>query len=196
MRGANQMLRLQFEINEINRLEQDYFQRPVDYAGDAKQADKLAEDAGTKIRKGELTKENLKVIFHWKHASSRFYERRLKGAFDSNDADFVGAILKRVREIVDAGEDAGNAVAEFLKLKGVGVPTASAFLANIYPKKFTVIDELALRALGVNDKAIAFYLYYNDECSRLAKEKDVSNRTLDRALWEWGKTHPLRRTRQ
>jgi hypothetical protein len=81
-------------------------------------------------------------------------------------------------------------------LKGVRVPTASAFLANIYPNQFTVIDELALMAPGVHDREIAFYLCCNDECSRLAKENKVSNRTLDRALWEWGKTNPLARKRR
>jgi len=195
MRGANQMLRLKFETNEIKRLERGYLGRQrVKYTRDAKQADEMAKDAGTKIRNGEPTKETLKEIFRWKNASSRFYAR-LEGLFDSNTHEFVTAVLKRVR-IVDAGEDAGNAVAKFLKLEGVGVPTASAFLANIYPKQFTVIDELALRALGVDNQEIAFYLYYNDECSRLAKENKVSNRTLDRALWEWGKTNPPRRTRR
>jgi thermostable 8-oxoguanine DNA glycosylase len=190
------MLRLQFEANEIKRLEKGYLGRQrVKYTRDAKQADKMAKDAGTKIRNGEPTKETLKEIFRWKNASSRFYER-LEGLFDSNPPEFVAAILKRVHEIVAAGEDAGKALAELLKMKGVRVPTASAFLANIYPKQFTVIDELALRALGVHDQEIAFYLYYNDECSRLAKENNVSNRTLDRALWEWGKTHPRGRKRK
>jgi thermostable 8-oxoguanine DNA glycosylase len=189
------MLRPQFENNEIRHLEQGYLQRRrVEYARDAKQADKLAKNAGTRIRKGELTKKNLEEIFRWKNASSRFYAR-LKSLFDSNPAEFVAAVLKRVREIVVDG-DGGDAVAELMKLKGVRVPTASAFLANIYPEKFTVIDTLALRALGVIDQEIAFYRYYNNECSRLAKETGVSIRTLDRALWEWGKTHPPRRSRR
>jgi lambda repressor-like predicted transcriptional regulator len=135
-----------------------------------------------------------KEIFRWKNASSRFYER-LESLFHANPPEFVATILKRVREIVDAGGDAGDAVAELLKLNGVQVPTASAVLANVYPEKFTVIDQLALRALGVNDQAIAFYRYYNNECHRLASENGVSIRTLDRALWEWGKTNPPRRTR-
>jgi thermostable 8-oxoguanine DNA glycosylase len=194
MTGANPMFSLQFENNKIKRLEQGYLRRRVKDAGDAKKADKMAKTAGTKIRNGELTKENLKVIFHWKHESSWFYAR-LARAFDSNLCEDVRTILKRVQAMVTKG-DGGDAVAELLKLKGVQVPTASAFLANIYPKKFTVIDQLALRALGVNDQNIAFYLYYNDECSRLATENRVSKRTLDRALWEWGKTNPPRRARR
>jgi hypothetical protein len=76
MRGAKQMLRLQFEANQIKRLEKGYLGRQrVKYTRDARQADKLAKDAGTKIRNGEPTKETLKEIFRWKNASSRFYER-------------------------------------------------------------------------------------------------------------------------
>jgi thermostable 8-oxoguanine DNA glycosylase len=194
MKGANPMLVHQFKNDEIEGLKHGYLRRPVNYAGQGEQADKIAEHAGTKIREGELTTENLKVIFHWKHASSPYYAR-LKAAFDSNPPECVTAILERVREIVAADGDAGTAVAELVELKGVQVPTASAFLANIYPEKFTVIDRLALRALSVNDPEIAFYCYYNDECSRLARENGVSKRTLDRALWEWGKTNPPRRKR-
>jgi hypothetical protein len=93
-KGANPMLGLQFENNEIKRLEQDYLRRRVRYAGDAEKADKMAKDAGTKIRKGELTAENLKAIFRWKHASSRFYAR-LEKVFDSNPPEYVTTILKR-----------------------------------------------------------------------------------------------------
>ena len=69
-------------------------------------------------------------------------------------------------------------------------------LANIYPNRFRVIDALALRALGVQNPEIAFYRGYNDACLSLAKQFGVSARTLDRALWEWGKTHPPKRRRR
>jgi hypothetical protein len=36
----------------------------------------------------------------------------LEGLFDSNPPEFVATILKRVHEIVAAGEDAGKALAE------------------------------------------------------------------------------------
>jgi thermostable 8-oxoguanine DNA glycosylase len=176
---------------EILSLEECYFRTPIKYARDSEEADAIASAAGKRIRDGQRTKENLKKIFYWKHESSRFYASRLEPAFDSNSQTDVERALALVHEAQTGCE----AVAALLELKGVQVPTASAILANIYPERFTVIDRLALRALGVNNPEIAFYLLYNDECRRLAERHSVLMRSLDRALWQWGKTHPPRRPR-
>jgi hypothetical protein len=114
--------------------------------------------AGERIRNGERTKENLKIIFRWKNISSRFYASRLEPAFDRNSEQEVTAALTRAHETRNVVE----AISALTGLSGVRVPTASAMLANIYPERFTVIDQLALRALGVVDPEIAFYLCYND----------------------------------
>ena len=45
-----------------------------------------------------------------------------------------------------------QAIAALIELNGVQVRTASAMLAAIYPDQYTVMDELALRALGVDDE--------------------------------------------
>ena len=177
---------------EIGRLEQGYFQRSVSYAANSEEADAIAMSAGQRIRDGERTKENLKIIFRWKHESSRFYRSTLKPLFDKNLPDDVTKALK----LADEAQSDSEAIAALLSLKGVQVPTASAMLANIYPDRFTVIDSLALRALGVDNQEIAFYLLYNDECQSMADRYQVSRRSLDRALWEWGKTHPPERARR
>jgi hypothetical protein len=174
---------------QIQRGEKDYFKRPVRYAANSKEADEMALSAGTRIREGERTKENLKVIFHWKNESSRFYKSKLEPAFDRNHADCVARALRLAHE-AKTEEDAILALTE---LWGVQVPTASAMLANIYPDRFTVIDTLALRALGMHNPEIALYRSYNDACLGLAKQFSVCVRTLDRALWEWGKTHTPKR---
>jgi hypothetical protein len=186
------MLRLRFDQSEIGQLEQGYLQRAAGIK-DGGQVDRDAEAAGARIRDGDRTKTNLDILFRWKHSSSRFLATLIK-VFDSNSPERVTAVLNAVHEIVESGGDAGDAVTKLVELNGVAVPTASAFLANIYPEKFTVIDILALRSLGVDDPAIAFYRYYNSECLRLAKENNISMRTLDRALWEWGKTNSPRKT--
>jgi hypothetical protein len=128
---------------QIQRGEKDYFKRPVRYAANSKEADEMALSAGTRIREGERTKENLKVIFHWKNESSRFYKSKLEPAFDRNHADCVARALRL--------------------------------------------------ALGMHNPEIALYRSYNDACLGLAKQFSVCVRTLDRALWEWGKTHTPKR---
>ena len=176
---------------QIHCGERNYFDRPVKYAADSKVADEIALSAGTRIRQGERTKENLKILFHWKNESSRFYKSKLEPAFDSNHADCVATVLRSV----DEAKNVEDAILALTKFRGVEVPTASAMLANIYPDRFTVIDTLSLRALGVENPQIAFYRSYNDACLSLAKRFGVSVRTLDRALWEWGKTHSPKRRR-
>lgn len=182
------------EIREdIFHLEKNYLQRPVGYAANSEEADAIAGAAGKRIREGERTKENLKMIFHWKHESFRGrYEKILEPLFDSNTSDDV----KKALTLAHEAQTKEDAVAALLKLHGVDVLTASAMLANIYPDQFTVMDSLALRALGIINREVAFYLIYNDECHRIAKKYGVSVRSLDRALWEWGKIHPPKRTRR
>src|SRR5579872_6287366 len=78
---------------EIRQLEDGYLKRPVSYATDSEKADAIASAAGKRIRDGERTKENLKIIFHWKHESSRFYASTLEPAFDSNSPEDVARAL-------------------------------------------------------------------------------------------------------
>ncbi len=81
-----------------------------------------------------------------------------------------------------------------LGLQGVAVPVASAILTAIYPERYTVIDFRALEALGskTTDRSVNFYLAYLTHCRQLAKAHHVTLRALDRALWQWSKTHPAR----
>jgi len=102
---------------------------------------------------------------------------------------------------VAAAADASTetAVTALLELQGVDIPVASAILAAIYPERYTVLDFRALEALGHARHDVHFYEEYLDFCKRLADSnivKPQSNlpaptplRTLDRALWEWSRSH-------
>jgi len=181
-------MKLSFKPGIIDQLEAGYLNRRERDGRTAKEADAAAEAAGALIKRGDRSKETLKTIFKWKNGNSRYY-KKLEKSFDSNSGELVEQVLNNVAASVDNG-DAESAVKQLLRLKGVQIPTASAVLTNIYPSEFTVIDILALRALGIDDAAVAFYLYYNGECGKLAtKHCGGKRRKLDRALWEWGKTH-------
>jgi thermostable 8-oxoguanine DNA glycosylase len=169
-----------------------YLRRPVRSGINSAAADRIARCAGSRIRKGERTKKNLDKIFLWKHESSPYY-KSLKRSFDFNSEECVETVLTRVAKSATDAE----AVIELTRLKGVDVRTASAMLANIYPGRFTVMDIHALRALGINNnEKVALYLIYNQICSHIAQKCGVSLRTLDRALWEWGKTHRPKRNQR
>jgi hypothetical protein len=76
---------------------------------------------------------------------------------------------------------------------------ASAILAAIYPERYTVLDYRALEALGHARHDVRFYEEYLAYCKRLAESNIVNPqselpaptplRTLDRALWEWSRSH-------
>jgi hypothetical protein len=155
----------------------------------SREIDDEALEAGKRIRNGEFTKSNLKMIFKWKNGTSRFYGSRLEAQFDSNSSGEVEAALRAV-DVANTTEAAVNAL---LKLKGIGVPTASAILTHLCPEHFTVIDVRALNALGISNIELSFYSFYNQYCLDLAKEYGVSVRDLDRALWELGGKRARRR---
>jgi hypothetical protein len=92
-----------------------------------------------------------------------------------------------------------TAVRVLLELHGVDLPVASAILAAIFPERDTVLDFRALEALGHARHDVRFYEEYLAFCKRLAESNIVTPqselpaptplRTLDRALWEWSRSH-------
>jgi len=50
-----------------------------------------------------------------------------------------------------------------------------------------------LKALGVSDELkdeIDYYVAYLQKCRGLAMQFNISLRTMDHALWQWGHEHP------
>lgn len=141
-------------------------------------AEENAMAAGRAIAAGEYTLGNLKTIVCWKS------ERRA-GLLDDNSSESIAEAL-RVASDTHTGE--ASAVAALVRLDGVGVPVASAVLTAINPERYTIIDFRALISLGSNKKppySIDFYLAYLARCRELARELNISLRTLDHALWQW-----------
>jgi len=133
--------------------------------------------AGKKLREGDFSLSNLKIIVAWKSV------RRIDLINKNTDYEIADAL----RLALEAKEPR-SAMAVLVGLQGVGEPMASSILTAIDPEKYTVIDYRALEALGVTvpNNYFEFYLlHYLTECKRLASEAGVSLRELDRALWQW-----------
>ena len=141
-------------------------------------------EAGIAIREGDRTPATLQKIVHWKSP-------RIVPLFDKNSAEAVKAAL----DVAVSHTTEAEAMAALIKLRGVGIPVASAILTAIYPDRYTVIDFRALEALGYSD--VTFYVAYLDFCRNLAEQNIVRAQTdrpaptklgaLDRALWQWSK---------
>lgn len=155
---------------------------------------KLDEDylaAGARIRSGDFSKENLRVIYRWKMQSFKYLGQEKK-YFDKNSDEDVVRVLQST---IEAVKEAGNPVRAFRELqslKGIGLRVASAILTAVFPDRFTVIDIMAFRALGVPRTmsfSVPLYSNYLAFCGAQAKRLGICLRDMDRALWQWGHEH-------
>jgi hypothetical protein len=171
---------------DLQNLAEEYWQQ-----ADQKeqQLEKAAFEAGEAIRNGDYTLANLEAIVRWK-------SERVVQYFIANSTEKI----RRVLAIAASPETAtSEAVKALLDLQGVDIPVASAILAAIYPDRYTVLDYRSLEALGHARHDVRFYEEYLAFCKRLAESEIVQPqselpaptplRALDRALWEWSKTH-------
>jgi hypothetical protein len=146
-------------------------------------------EAGALIRNGNLSRANLEILVRWKS------ERVAHYITDSSNSD--EDIKKALTVAVSPDSSVYDAVTALTKLRGVGVPVASAILTWILPDRYTVLDFRALEALGYVQQNAGFYVEYLTFCKRLADSgiiKPQENlpaptalRALDRALWQWSK---------
>jgi len=172
---------------EIRELERRYIE------GDAKSLypDTLACSAGAGIRAGSDLRRNVRKIFRWKLQTFLKRNWRWVAAFPDGipDHDIEAAIRSAMVADADRPCTVVRALEAFVELPSVGIPVASAFLTWLYPRKFTVIDRQAYRALNVefpNSLSSNEYLHYLSFCLKEAATLGTSLRTFDRALWQLG----------
>ena len=177
---------LQPEEAELQQLADEYWQK----AGEKEhELEKAAFEAGEAIRNGDYTLTNLEAIVRWK---SERLVRYLIG--NSNEK------IRRVLAVAASPESSTEAAVKALvELHGVDITVASAILAAIFPERYTVLDFRSLEALGHAPHDVRFYEEYLAFCNRLAESNIVTPqgglpaptplRTIDRALWEWSRSH-------
>ncbi|NMH96616.1 hypothetical protein [Pseudonocardia acidicola] len=129
--------------------------------------------------RGHYTMDELLVVGRWKATRATGYMRR-------NTAEDVEAIT---RLGLTAPDHLAHRVLRLLA--GVLDPMASALLTVVHPDRFTVIDVLAIKTLRAHGELDTWPSYpaYLQLCRELANRTGADLRTLDRALWKWGKDH-------
>jgi hypothetical protein len=177
---------LQPEEAELQELADQYWQKADEKEH---QLEKAAFEAGQAIRNGDFTLANLEAIVRWKSERAVHY-------LIGNSNEKIRRVLAVAAAPESTTETAVNALQE---LHGVDISIASAILAAIYPERYTVLDFRVLEALGHARHDVRFYEEYLAFCKRLAESNIVqpqsdlpaptSLRTLDRALWQWTRSH-------
>jgi hypothetical protein len=162
--------KVQFPASEIEALATRF-----GYADDARL---LAVGAAARTR-GYYTREEFVEACAWKTARSR------PKVASNTEAAVVEATSKAF-----AVSDEATRMNALLELEGVGVPTASTLLYVAFPDDYPILDVRALESLGVKPRSqypVSFWLQYLTACRELARRRDVSIRTLDKALWQYSK---------
>jgi hypothetical protein len=164
---------LRFPINELDIWAAKY---------DARK-DRDAQTVADKAKeRGFLTKEEFLTIAHWKSP------RPKRWAQDNSDTD-----IKDASQSALSTTDARVRMGVLTTLSGVSYPTASAIL-HLVCKDVPLLDFRALAAFNVNPPSSYGFLFWAAYCVEIFKIKNqcpMSLRVIDRALWCYGREHPL-----
>ena len=127
---------------------------------------------------GYLSYNELYDLVYWKLKRSRwirknseFFVRKVTGEAFCLDDDW-----KKLNKLTD--------------LYGVGQSVASAILHFCDQKKYPILDQHALRSIGIKEEDVygpkyPFWQEYVALCRATTKRYNVSMRTLDQALWKY-----------
>lgn len=99
--------------------------------------------------------------------------------------------IKELMKNVHNAKTLAEKVETLTKIKGIGLPIASAVLSVCYPKEFTILDYRVWGILFEDKKVkskrvpntISGYLDYVNICKNYAKELKLSLRDFDKAMW-------------
>ena len=172
--------------SELQQLAEQYWKKTGEKEHEL---EKAAFEAGEAIRNGDYSLANLEAIVRWKS------ERAVQVLIGNSNEK-----IRRALAVANSPESSTEtAVKALLDLHGIDIALASAVLAAIFPERYAVLDYRTLEALGHARHDVRFYEEYLAFCKRLAESNIVrpqselpaptSLRTLDRALWEWSRSH-------
>jgi hypothetical protein len=180
--------RLQYDSVLIPELAAKYLRTPCK-RGTAADADRLMEEAGSRLVNGPFHLEDAKTIVGWKSP-------RRMDQFKLNSPELVEAAIGEAIKATKAG-DVKRAVKALTKLAGVKLKMASAILTAMFPTLSTVCDFRASHAMGVKDSTgLRFYVAYLAACREMAARYGVSLRDFDRANWQWSKDQSKKKKKE
>ena len=135
---------------------------------------------------GYLLKAELKEMGHWKHYT-------LPSKMDKNPPGHVEKITAEAFSPGDDWEKLKKLISYYGGLHGVRESVASVILHLYDPNKYPILDEHALRSVGIKEKYVhgpkyPFWQEYVDLCLAEAERYDVPMRTLDRALYKFSES--------
>jgi hypothetical protein len=167
---------LRFPIADLERWASDYIAQ-----NDAQKEQGAQEAADRAKQRGSMTKDEFLTLVEWKSP-------RPKRWAESNTAADVEAATRSAFCTTNARVRIGV----LMTLRGVSYPMASAIL-HLVCKDVPLLDVWALAALDVEKPSSYSFEFWNAYCTAvlsIAEKCLLPLRTIDRALWSYGKRHP------
>ena len=135
---------------------------------------------------GYLLKDELQEMGKWKH-------RALPSHIDKNPPGHVEKITVEAFGLDEDWAKLKKLISYYGGLDGVRQSVASVILHLYDPKKYPILDEHALRSVGIKEEYVhgpkyPFWQEYVNLCRAEAERYDVSMRTLDRALYKYSES--------
>ena len=133
-------------------------------------------------KRGWLKKDDLYCLAKWKSRLGLHY-------IENNDRGYVEEVTKFALSTTNERVR----IESLTLLDGVAWPIASAILHLCHKDKYPILDFRALWAAGVEAPSTYKYKFWKKYvafCRDTAKRYKVDMRTLDRAMWCYGKINP------
>ena len=171
---------LKFPLNELHELAARYIAGNNDRANEY-----LIEGTiGPMVKKrGWYTKPEFLLLCRWKTP-------RTQPRCRENDPAYIQEITS-----IALGTSSERLRIEVLTLlNGVSWPTASVLLHFAHQDRYPILDFRAVESLNItkpNAYDFDFWQEYVSICRGLAVQTGVDMRTLDRALWQHSREHPI-----
>ncbi len=151
------------------------------YDKNTKASDKEVEARMKELLKKQrfLRKHDLIEIGCWKSP-------RQKRRYANND----DITVKEITQFSFAAKSEYARIGVLLALDGVFYPVASVLLHFAFPDKYPILDFRTLYSLGEEKPTSYNFEFWNSYCKKiqqLARELNLSIRTIDKALWQYSK---------
>lgn len=169
--------RIPFDRDELLALSERYkaqesYQKGVSNAEADRQ---LADRLEARWRRRYLRRKDLKAVARWKYRGPAL--RQMVAQNSRKD-------VEEITRVAFAAESERLRIGALVSLYGVKEPVASVILHFVFPDRYPVLDQRAMRTIGA---PISYrfdrWLRYCEFCRRARDDFGVTLRTLDQALW-------------
>ena len=118
-----------------------------------------------------LTKEELSNIMKWKLMRGKF--RPLQKMVDENSSEFIKLCTNNAFNILE--DNWKNALKELMKLKGIGVATASIILSVFCPNHFPFMSDEVIESVHDGKKYYTNSVYFSIQSKLENKKNELNN---------------------